>query len=445
MGEPAVPALIDRLRSSDLAPRTRRNVAGALSSVGRPAFEPALALFETAADPEVRAAALQVAAATGGQEAAEALLQATGDASAGVRVAAASGLGALRETRAGSVLADLVARADEDPAVRQAAATALRALGSAPAAPLLAAAGDRRAPLDVRLYAAGLAAGLDAVVAAPALLAIAADTENPALLRRVSAGLARPAPGSGAEAMARAGSGGVRDAFTAAEVEMVFRVAIDDPLIRELVPQLLAEGGGIVRPAVLALVAHPLAQVRRLAARTLGGEARDWKVSAAAREAVPLWLEALADADEDRRLAAAKALGGTADARALEPLLSLLAGDPATLVRGEAATAVGAIGVASADPRALAQLLAALADPEDHVRYMAAESLGRLRNAASVEPLIALLGGHRGLQVSAARALAEIGDPRALEPLRTARSKVAFPGDIEAIDAAIQKLEAAQP
>ena len=70
------------------------------------------------------------------------------------------------------------------------------------------------------------------------------------------------------------------------------------------------------------------------------------------------------------------------------------------------------------DPRAVEPLSAALKDERFSVRQAAAEALGKIGNARAVEPLIAALGDERSdMRQAAAKALGAIGDARAMEPL----------------------------
>lgn len=71
------------------------------------------------------------------------------------------------------------------------------------------------------------------------------------------------------------------------------------------------------------------------------------------------------------------------------------------------------------DPRAVEPLMAALADSDSvGVRQTAAEALGLLGDPRAVEPLIRALGDGEGwVANAAAEALGKLGDPRAIEPL----------------------------
>ena len=70
------------------------------------------------------------------------------------------------------------------------------------------------------------------------------------------------------------------------------------------------------------------------------------------------------------------------------------------------------------DPRAVEPLIAALGDERSDVRQAAAEALGKIKDPRAVEPLIAALGDERSdMRQAAAKALGAIGDARTMEPL----------------------------
>jgi HEAT repeat protein len=71
---------------------------------------------------------------------------------------------------------------------------------------------------------------------------------------------------------------------------------------------------------------------------------------------------------------------------------------------------------------AVAQWLPLLADGDEKVRINAVTNLGRLKSAQALDPLAATLGGDRSplVRAAAAKALAIIGDPRALLALQRA-------------------------
>lgn len=69
------------------------------------------------------------------------------------------------------------------------------------------------------------------------------------------------------------------------------------------------------------------------------------------------------------------------------------------------------------DLRAVEPLIAQLQDTDNMIRIEAAQALGVLKDERAVPPLIALLGKGFALSSAAARALGRIGDKRAVEPL----------------------------
>lgn len=134
-----------------------------------------------------------------------------------------------------------------------------------------------------------------------------------------------------------------------------------------------------------------------------------------ARAIEPL-IVALSDSDRRVRSSAARSLGQFGDACAIEPLIAALT-DSDWDVRENAARALGQIG----DARAVDPLLARLKDGNDYARKEAADALGQIGDARAVEPLLARLkDGDDGERRDAADALGQIGDARALDPLLAA-------------------------
>jgi len=100
--------------------------------------------------------------------------------------------------------------------------------------------------------------------------------------------------------------------------------------------------------------------------------------------AVPSLLRALArkDITEKGRRLVALALGGTRDARALDPLVKLLRSDPAWQVRADAATGLGKLG----DRRALPALQTSVkSDPDPAVVKRAGKARYQILERAAAE------------------------------------------------------------
>jgi hypothetical protein len=113
--------------------------------------------------------------------------------------------------------------------------------------------------------------------------------------------------------------------------------------------------------------------------------------------------------DASVRRAAAHALSSLRDRRAVEPLVAALV-DPEWHVRDSVIVALGELGA----PTAVPPLIAALRGGENR----AARALERI-GAPAVEPLIAVLEDpDRVVRASAAGALGRIGDARAAVPLQ---------------------------
>lgn len=123
---------------------------------------------------------------------------------------------------------------------------------------------------------------------------------------------------------------------------------------------------------------------------------------------------------------AARALGKTGDARAVNPLLEMAAREVNRddYVQGTstystpAMIAIGDIGAAALKP-----LIAALTARDLFTRMRAAEGLGWLRDARAVPSLLkALQDPHPGMRRQAIHTLGQIGDAQAVEPLIQALS-----------------------
>lgn len=147
--------------------------------------------------------------------------------------------------------------------------------------------------------------------------------------------------------------------------------------------------------------------IRTAAARALG-------MTGDARAVEPL-LAALRDPDGNTRYAAAQSLGHFGDARAVDPLIAALK-DPDRNARRAAAQSLGKIG----DARAIGPLVAAFADEDVQMPFAAAASLGEIHDARAVGPLVSVLADPAGdvtQRMAATVALGGIGDPSAVDPL----------------------------
>ena len=125
--------------------------------------------------------------------------------------------------------------------------------------------------------------------------------------------------------------------------------------------------------------------------------------------------------DPDHRGLAADGLGEVGSEAAVEPLLRLLAAsDPH--VRVSACRALGKVGSEEALPR-LRDL--ALEDEDPMARMWAIGALADIGDPKGVELILPmLLDPSWRVRYTAAMALGELGDPRAAEPLRSARKRL---------------------
>jgi HEAT repeat protein len=130
-----------------------------------------------------------------------------------------------------------------------------------------------------------------------------------------------------------------------------------------------------------------------------------------ARAVEPL-ITVLGETESRIRQATAIALGQLRDARAVEPLVAALR-DADNGVRESAATALGWLR----DRRAVETLMWALRDRYAFVRRWVANALGKLGEPGFQALLTALRDTNAGVRSDAAEALGELGDARAVEPL----------------------------
>jgi HEAT repeat protein len=118
-----------------------------------------------------------------------------------------------------------------------------------------------------------------------------------------------------------------------------------------------------------------------------------------------------------RQVAAAiTVLAQIGDPRAIAPLTDTLRISQYALLRMNAAQALAEFK----DPAAVGALLAALNDEDELVLTWVVTSLAALRDIRAVEPLITLLNRAPSSEIRymAIRALGDLGDKRAVEPIR---------------------------
>jgi len=197
--------------------------------------------------------------------------------------------------------------------------------------------------------------------------------------------------------------GQIRDARAVGPLIQALRDA--NALVRASAAWALGEirDASAVEPLIGALH-DPDKWARELAADALQRIDPKWGRGEPATQAVPGFLAALRDQDEDMRVFAALLLGYLKDVRAVEPLIATLK-DPQPEVRGVAAGALGDIGEA----RAVEPLISTLADPQSSVRRTAVMALGQIRDLRAVEPLVGALGDQEEyVRKAAAEALNKI-------------------------------------
>lgn len=135
--------------------------------------------------------------------------------------------------------------------------------------------------------------------------------------------------------------------------------------------------------------------------------------------AIPYLRDEIATADTEKREHVIAALGNLKDKEAV-PTIGRVLGDRTLGRRYVAAWALGEIGA----PAGIGALMSALDDDDAEVRRYATRSLIKL-NLEAVEPLISFLSeASPRAAAGAVRALGDIGDRRAAEPLLTQISGV---------------------
>ena len=311
---------------------------------------------------------------------------------------AASILGQIGDPAAVPALLNAVLTSDRD--VRQAVAEALVAIGAPAVEPLIRdlcnpyshsrptmawALGQIGDPRAVEPLIAGLS-DMTVHEAAVRALGIIGDARAVDPLIAVLRGA-----GSGSEAAAQA----LAVIGDPAAGSLVAVLGVSSPVVRKAaVDALVSIGAPAVEPLVTAMKTDP--QVREVAGQALAGMAEP--------HAIDLLVRALRESDADIRQAAATALARN--------------GWTPTLDRDGAAYRIARkewAGCVEIGAPAVEQLIAAL-DSVD--RESAARALGEIGDARAVDPLVEVVKGdsRRARQV-AAQALGQIGDMRAKRPL----------------------------
>jgi HEAT repeat protein len=187
-------------------------------------------------------------------------------------------------------------------------------------------------------------------------------------------------------------------------------VDAEGSLLGEVVGQALGRIGGPGVTALLNALSDKDAYVRYVAIQGLA-YTRDKRATAPLRTA-------LHDRDQKIRAHAALALGCRNDTTAIGDLLRLLKSDASSMVRTDAAMA---LGVMKAGP-AVEGLIGALKDRDPSVRECAALALASIHDPRAVPPLIPLLQDKDAqVRLAGTRSLGDFtADPRVLEPLISA-------------------------
>jgi len=341
---------------TDASPTVRREAASALGSLGKSRVTPEL-LALVKADPVAsvrQAAAYSVARSFVEDDRAavqKTLADAAGEGDAGVRQAAAWGLGEIGGTGFEARLERLLN--DADPGVRRNAAEALGKLGSVKSLPRLASASRDRVP-EVRQAAVAAMGRIGDPEALDALLVavndenvyVRADAETAlkaikgAPAQDLAAGLRSPSPRTRAEAAQKIGE-------------------IGDPrYVESLIP----------------LLGDPDFGVRQRAIGALGRMRQD--------VALPRLLMALRDPNPAVKQGAVTVLGIQGRREALADLAAV-AKDPNPAIRAEAIRSLAAIDARDS----MMAILGAAQDPDTGVRMAAAEALGGINLPEAREAL----------------------------------------------------------
>jgi hypothetical protein len=165
-------------------------------------------------------------------------------------------------------------------------------------------------------------------------------------------------------------------------------------------------------------------------------------------KAVPALISALTDNAMEVRRDSAESLGRIGDSRAKESLEKIAKEDKDDWVREVAEESVGLIEVkvaseklANGDKTAITELSKALDHKWFLVRRTVVESLAK-GGVDAIEPLVkALKNDDSETRINSAKSLAEIGDKKAIEPLKSAQAEEKDEDVKKAFEEAIKKLE----
>ena len=176
-----------------------------------------------------------------------------------------------------------------------------------------------------------------------------------------------------------------------------------------------------VEPLLAALI-HKDEAVRELAAGTIGKIDPEWARSPVARDAAPMFLEALGDRDPEVKRWALEVLERVGDPRAGEGLLRVI--ECQTDAAGWAVRELNRIEpgwTRKPEAKAAVAPLVAVLRTQGFERELAAATLAEIGDPDAVGPLIeALRDRDRDLRNASARALGKIRDSRAIAPVATA-------------------------
>ena len=452
IGKPAVPALIEQLRSrSDL----RRYLAIlALQAIGDPQAVPPL--IELIRNP--KAARRSNAADALGQlrdpRAVEPLIEALGDRDKLVGLAACIALGSLGDKRAVRPMADALER-DTSEQVRIAAASSLARLGGPEAVEALCRALRDRKPIIRDHTLRALLKLKDPSSVRPCIDALQdSNSGTVPLLATVLGELGDPRAAQPLGQLLKSGEKWRRQAVVSAlsklgpagvEV-MVGLLNSDSADDRELAAEYMPCKDELGLTAVISLLRDPEGKVKLAACRNLA--------KAKEAQAVEPLISLFDDRDPEIRAMAANALLEIGDRRALEPLLKLYDEDVNEKVKAASMMAYAVFGLPDAEeklggalqtgsdavraaaarglimkpsPLIVVTLVESLNDPARSVQIAIVKALQQARDPDATEGLLELFAkvgmraGNRysddGLRLAVLEALAEVGDARVAEPL----------------------------